>query len=101
MTLTGGGGGRGTEETLLLVSLYFFGEIAPPPGSDVRGNFCRTTVFEVDLLSCLYNKKNINKTLFHSLAAFVRKMLFCHLKIKFASPCRRVINNYSTSARWI
>ena len=52
---------------------------------------------------CLYNKKNITrrledtnfifswqKTIFYSLAALVRKILFCHSKIKFKSSRRRV-----------
>ena len=45
---------------------------------------------------CLYNKKNVTrrlvaKTMFYSLAALVRKVLFCHSKIKFISSCHRVI----------
>ena len=38
----------------------------------------------------LYKKKD--KTIFHSLAAFVRKILFCRLKIKFISLGHRVIS---------
>ena len=54
--------------------------------------------------ACLYNKKNITrrledmnfifswqKTVFYSLAALVRKILFCHSKIKFISSHPRVI----------
>ena len=53
--------------------------------------------------ACLYNKKNITrrledmnfifswqKTVFYSLAALVRKILFCHSKIKFRSSRPRV-----------
>ena len=55
--------------------------------------------------ACLY-KKNITpwledlnfifswqKTIFYSLAALVRKILFCHLKIKFISSRPRVISS--------
>ena len=67
--------------------------------------------------ACLYNKKNITrwledmnfifswqKTIFYSLAALVRKILFCHSKIKFISSRPRVIYiflfiNFST-AKW-
>ena len=54
----------------------------------------------------LYNKKNITrrledmnfifswqKTIFYSLAALVRKILFCHSKIKFISSRPRVISS--------
>ena len=55
---------------------------------------------------CLYNKNNITrrpawgyefyflvaKTLFYSLSALVRKILFCHSKIKFISLLHRVIS---------
>ena len=56
--------------------------------------------------ACLYNKKNITrrledmnfifswqKTKFCSLAALVRKILFCHSKIKFISSRPRVISS--------
>ena len=56
--------------------------------------------------ACLYNKKNITrrledmnfifewqKTIFYSLAALVRKILFCHSKIKFISSRPRVISS--------
>ena len=56
--------------------------------------------------ACLYNKKNITrrledmnfifsraKTIFYSLAALVRKILFCHSKIKFISSHHRVISS--------
>ena len=33
----------------------------------------------------------VAKTLFYSLAALVRKILFCHSKIKFISSSRRVM----------
>ena len=57
--------------------------------------------------ACLYNKKNITRRLedmnfifewqkqfiFYSLAALVRKILFCHSKIKFISSRPRVISS--------
>ena len=56
--------------------------------------------------ACLYNKKNITrrledmnfifswqKTIFYSLAALVRKILFWHSKIKFISSRPRVISS--------
>ena len=56
--------------------------------------------------ACLYNKKKhytaawryefyflVAKTIFYSLAAFVRKILFCHSKIKFISLRHRVISS--------
>ena len=56
--------------------------------------------------ACLYNKKNITwrledmnfifswqKTIFYSLTALVRKILFCHSKIKFISSRPRVITS--------
>ena len=55
--------------------------------------------------ACLYNKKNITRQLedmnsifsrqklFYSLAALVRKILFCHSKIKFISFRHRVISS--------
>ena len=56
--------------------------------------------------ACLYNKKNITrrledmnfifswqKTIFYSLASLVRKILFCHSKIKFISSRPRVISS--------
>ena len=56
--------------------------------------------------ACLYNKKNITrrledmnfifswqKTIFYSLAALVRKILFCHSKIKFISSRPHVISS--------
>ena len=55
---------------------------------------------------CLYNKKNIihgglkvwilfsrAKTIFYSLVALVRKILFCHSKMKFISSRHRVISS--------
>ena len=55
---------------------------------------------------CLCNKKNITrrlednefyflvaKTIFYSLAVLVRKILFCHSKIKFISSRHRVISS--------
>ena len=41
-------------------------------------------------LSCLYNKKP--KLVCYSLTSLVRKILFCHSKIKFISSCHRVIS---------
>ena len=58
---------------------------------------------------CLYNKKNITrwledmivaKTIFYSLAALVRKILFCHSKIKFISSRPRVISSIYTFSVW-
>ena len=59
--------------------------------SEIFGKSSKTTSS-----ACLYNKKNITrrledmkfyflvaKTIFYSLAALVRKILFCHSKIKF------------------
>ena len=56
--------------------------------------------------ACVYNKKNITrrledmnfifssqKTIFYLLAALVRKILFCHSKIKFISSRPRVISS--------
>ena len=48
--------------------------------------------------ACLYNKKNITRRLedmnfIFSLAALVRKILFCHSKIKFISSRHRVISS--------
>ena len=56
--------------------------------------------------TCLYNKKNITrrledmnfifswqKTIFYSLAALVRKILFCHSKIEFISSRPRLISS--------
>ena len=56
--------------------------------------------------ACLYNKKNITRRLedmnfifswqkhkFYSLAALVRKILFCHSKKKFISSRHRVISS--------
>ena len=56
--------------------------------------------------ACLYNEKNITmrledmsfifswqKTIVYSLAALVRKILFCHSKIKFISSRPRVISS--------
>ena len=61
--------------------------------------------------ACLYNKKNITrrledmnfifpwqKTIFYSLAALVRKILFCHSKIKFISSRPRVISSMYENA---
>ena len=50
----------------------------------------------------LYNKKNITRRLtrlFYSLAALVRKILFCHSKIKFISSRHRVISCIYMAAR--
>ena len=44
--------------------------------------------------ACLYNKKQyLAKTIFYSLAALVRKILFRHSKIKFISSRPRVISS--------
>ena len=47
---------------------------------------------------CLYNKKNITRrledtTIFYSLAGLVRKILFCHSKIKSISSRHHVISS--------
>ena len=42
---------------------------------------------------CLYNKKNMAKTIFYERAQRVSKILFCHSKIKFMSSRHRVISS--------
>ena len=41
----------------------------------------------------------VAKTIFYSLAAFVRKILFCHSKIKFISSPHRVISSINCTRK--
>ena len=79
--------------------------------SGLRNNFGKSSeIFgkssKTPSSACLYYKKNITrrledmnfifswkKTIFYSLAALVRKILFCHSKIKFISSRHRVISS--------
>ena len=79
------------------------------------GWFIRSLLFSPFSSACLYNKKNITwrledmnfifswqkKTIFYSLAVLVRKILFCHSKIKFISSHPRVISSICTSCAYL
>ena len=59
--------------------------------SRTSGFFHNLTREFIDDVISVYDFPLVGKTIFYSLAALVRKILFCHSKIKFISSRHRVI----------